>query len=122
MAKTIPVFRVFDYNKRIEFYINWLGCDVLWELRPEKGPFYMRIAIRDVEINLSEHHGECSPGALIVIEDFKNLKQYHQTLIDKHYPFMLPGISTPEWDAHTLTTTVIDPFYNRIQFMEKVNK
>ena len=29
--KVIPVLRIFDYNKAIEFYVDWLGFKVEWE-------------------------------------------------------------------------------------------
>jgi catechol 2,3-dioxygenase-like lactoylglutathione lyase family enzyme len=115
----IPVLRVFDYAKIIEFYVDWLGAKIEWEHKPEGSPFYMQISIRGLRINLSQHHGECSPGALVLIEDFENLTDYHKTLTDKKYTFMKPGLQQVEWDPGTITLRVIDPFYNTIEFSEK---
>lgn len=119
MATITPVFRVFDYEKTLEFYIGWLGCKIEWEHRPEGAPFYMRLSIQDVHFDLSEHHGECSPGGRFTIADFKGLEAYHRQLLDKKYPYMRPGLEKVEWDPTTLEMTVIDPFYNRILFNEK---
>lgn len=30
---TIPILRIFDYQKAIEFYIDWLGFEIVWEHR-----------------------------------------------------------------------------------------
>lgn len=111
--------RVFDYAKTIEFYVDWLGANIEWEYKPEGSPFYMQIAIRDLAINLSQHHGECSPGALVILEGFEDLAAYHQLLHDKKYPFMNPGLEQVEWDPDTIRMRVIDPFYNVIEFNEQ---
>jgi len=119
MAWAIPVFRVFDYAKTIQFYIDWLGCTVVFEHRPDNTPFYMRVAIQDLVFDLSEHHGECSPGGRFTIEGFKGLEAYHRRLIEKKYMYNRPGLERVEWDPTALEMTVIDPFYNRIIFNEK---
>lgn len=116
----IPVFRVFDYNKTIEFYVNWLGCTIEWEYRPENSPFYMRMSLRGLLFDLSEHHGECSPGGRFSIADFEGLKKYHEELLLKNYPYNRPGLERVEWASDTLEMTVTDPFSNRIIFNEKV--
>lgn len=119
MTTAVPVFRVFDYAKVIEFYVNWLGFSIDWEYAPEQSPFYMQVSLREVRINLSEHHGECSPGALVLITGFKGLRAYQKSLLQKKYTYMRPGLETREWDPGTIFMGVIDPFYNRLQFEEK---
>ena len=119
MTKIIPVFRVFDYTKTIEFYVNWLGCKIEWEHKPEGSPFYMRVSLRGAAFDLSEHHGECSPGARISLVDFGGLEAYHEELKSKHYKFFNPAVEKVEWDPGTLEMGVIDPFFNRILFNEK---
>lgn len=116
----IPVFRVFDYDKTIEFYVNWLGCEINWEHRPENSPFYLRVSLRGLPFDLSEHHGECSPGARFSIAGFEGLVKYHETLLSKNYPYNRPGLERVEWATDTLEMTVTDPFSNRIIFNEKV--
>ena len=117
MPTIIPVLRVFDYDKIIEFYINWLGCTIVWELHPKETPFYMQISLRGNLINLSQHHGECSPGALVIISDFSGLEAYHQSLLDKHYMFMNPGLNRQEWDDTMLTMRIIIPFIILLSLM-----
>lgn len=120
MAQIIPVFRAFDGQKTIEFYVDWLGFKIEWEHHPENSPFYMQLSMHGVRLDISAHHGECSPGGRISIVDFPDLKVYHKELLAKNYPYMKPGLERVEWSPDTLEMTVIDPFYNRIIFNEKV--
>jgi len=122
MPAIIPVLRVFDYDKIIEFYVKWMDFSVEWEYRPEDAPFYMQISLRGSLINLSQHHGDCIPGARIIISDFEGLEAYHRSLLEKQYRFMRPGLVRLEWDRNTLAMSVIDPFYNTIEFNEKIEK
>ncbi|WP_343670752.1 glyoxalase superfamily protein [Chitinophaga sp.] len=116
----IPVFRVFDYDKTIEFYVNWLGCTINWEHRPENSPFYLRMSLRGLPFDLSAHHGECSPGGRFTISDFEELRKYHEELLSKNYTYNRPGLERVAWAPDTLEMTVTDPFFNRIIFNEKV--
>jgi hypothetical protein len=116
MARAIPVLRIYDYQKTIEFYINWLGFKIDWEDKPGDTPVYMQLSLGDIVIHLSEHYGDCSPGAKVYIEDFTGLEKYHQQLLDKQYKFMRPGIAPTPWNPNILCMEVIDPFTNKLIF------
>jgi catechol 2,3-dioxygenase-like lactoylglutathione lyase family enzyme len=118
MTKIIPTLRVFDYAKTLEFYVDWLGFTVEGAYKPPGSPFWMQVAIRDVVISLSEHHGDGSPGANISIVEFAGLEAYHGSLLDKHYKYMKPGLHKVEWEPNTWEMTVVDPFFNRLIFNE----
>jgi len=118
MATIIPVFRIFDYNKTIEFYINWLGFKIDWEHRPENVPLCMQVSLHDVVLHLSEHHGDCCPGGKVLVNDFKELETYHTQLLAKNYTFNRPGLEKTPWDKSNISVTVIDPFGNRLIFNE----
>lgn len=120
MSQVIPVLRVFNQEKALEFYVGWLGFKVDWTYAPEHVPFYMQISLDDIVLHLSEHHGDCSPGAKVMVQDFPALKEYHSLLLEKNYKFNRPGLERVEWDLNTLEMTVIDPFSNRIIFNENV--
>ena len=62
MTVARPIFRIFDYAKVIEFYVEWLGFKIDWEHKPDNSPIYMQISLGDIIIHLSEHHGDCSPA------------------------------------------------------------
>ncbi len=119
MATIIPIFRIFDYDKAIEFYINWLGFKIDWEDKPAHTPVYMQISLGDIVLHLTEHHGDCSPGARAYIGSFEGLRNYHRQLLDKQYKYNKPGIGQAPWDRETLCMGVIDPFGNRLSFNEK---
>lgn len=111
---------MFDYDKAIEFYVNWLGFRIDWEYKEEGIPIYMQLSLRDIVFHLSEHHGDASPGSHVRIEAFENLKVYHQDLLDRQYKYNRPGLEVPEWNPDEIMVTVHDPFGNRISFSEVI--
>lgn len=119
MSITKPILRIFDYNKVIEFYINWLGFKIDWEHKQDNVPVYLQISLRDVALHLSEHHGDASPGSHVFIEEFVGLREYHQNLIDQKYKYNRPGLEVPEWNPKAITVTVYDPFGNRLTFVDE---
>ena len=117
MAIIKPIFRIFDQQKALEFYVGWLGFTVDWEHRfGDNFPLYMQVTMGDIVLHLSEHHGDCTPGARIHIENFANLEAYHKQLLAKDYKFNKPGIEKAFWNSNVITMEVIDPFGNRITF------
>lgn len=115
--RTIPVLRIFDAAKAKEFYLEFLGFKADFEHRFEPGlPLFMQISLGDITLHLSEHYGDCSPGARIVIE-ITDLAAYHADLAAKNYNYARPGLVDQPWG--TTTMTIADPFYNHIQFSER---
>jgi catechol 2,3-dioxygenase-like lactoylglutathione lyase family enzyme len=120
MSTIKPVLRIYDYDKTIEFYVNWLGFTIDWTHVFEEGmPRFMQVTLRDVSFYLSEHHGDGSPNSRVFVQEFKGLREYHKMLLDKKYKYNRPGIVVPEWDPETISVTVIDPVGNQITFTER---
>ena len=118
VQKVIPVLRIFDYNKAIEFYIDWLGFKINWEGRFEpNAPVYMEVEKDGITLHLSEHHGDGSPNSHVFIW-CEGLREYHKELIDKKYKYNRPGIEETFYGA--LAFTANDPFNNKITFNEKI--
>lgn len=118
--KVIPVLRIFDIAKTKEFYVDWLGFTIEWEHRfGENFPVYMQVTLDDIVLHLSEHHGDCSPGAKVLIH-IKGIEVLHQRLAAKDYRYYKPAIETQPWNAKTMT--LIDPFNNKIIFTEDIEK
>lgn len=116
----IPVIRIFDYQKAIEFYIDWLGFEMVWEHRFEsRSPAYMEIKKDGMVFHLSEHHGDATPGSSTFIWG-QGIVEYHRELIDKNYAYNRPGIEKTFYEA--VSFTVNDPFGNRIIFNEKFDE
>lgn len=110
----IPLLRLFDYAKVREFYVDWLGFQVEWEHRFAPGmPLYVQVSREGMRLHLTEHHGDCSPGAKVFI-DCQGLAGYHRELLGKKYAFNRPGPEASEWNS--LTMEVADPFGNRLLF------
>ena len=121
MSVIKPILRIFDYDKTIEFYVNWLGFNIDFTHTFEPGaPKFMQVSLRDVVLYLSEHHGDGSPGVRITIEGFEGLRVYHEQLTAKKYKYNGPGLETAFWDPDVITVTVIDPVGNQLTFTEKL--
>lgn len=115
-----PIFRMFDLDKAREFYLDWLGFKVDWEFqRAENFPQYWQISRDAIILHLTEHHGDCTPGGKILAR-VKDIKTFHQELTQKDYKYAKPGIDLLEWGAWIIA--VGDPFGNRIDFFEEVQK
>lgn len=68
----------------MEFYVDWLGFTIDWEHKYENDlPVYMQVSKEGIVLHLTEHHGDCSPGARVHIE-YKGLKEFHKELLDKN--------------------------------------
>ena len=118
-GKTTPIFRIFDEAKAREFYIDFLGFKIDWEHRFEPGlPLYMQISKDGCIIHLSEHHGDCSPGAAIRIET-SELDAFHKDLATKRYKYARPGIEDMPWGSRDMS--VNDPFGNRLTFTDAIS-
>lgn len=109
-----PVLRILDVTKAKEFYIDWLGFSVDWEHRfGENFPLYFQVSKSGIIIHLTEHYGDCIPGARIRIQ-FSGLRDFHSQLID--YRYFKPGIEKTEWGTHEMPVT--DPFGNHLVFVD----
>src|SRR3954463_7228771 len=118
VEKVIPVLRMFDYNKAIEFYVGWLDFKINWEGRFEpNAPVYMEVERDGIVFHLSEHHGDGSPNSHVFIW-CEGVKDYHTELINKKYKYNRPGIEETFYGA--LAFTVNDPFNNKILFNERL--
>ena len=115
-GSTTPILRSFDEAKAKEFYVDFLGFQVDWEQRHEPTlPLYMQLSLDGCVIHLSEHHGDCSPGATLRIHATA-LETYQQELIAKKYGNARPGLQRMPWGSTEMS--VPDPFGNRLVFTD----
>lgn len=116
VQRVIPVLRIFDEERAREFYLGFLGFQVVWEHRfEETAPLYMEIARGDLVLHLSEHHGDASPGSTVFVR-VTGIERFHAELIGKRYKYNRPGLEPTPWQSRSMT--VHDPFGNRIRFDE----
>jgi uncharacterized glyoxalase superfamily protein PhnB len=115
-TQVIPILRIFDIAKADEFYLGFLGFAVDFDHRFEPGlPLYRQVSRGGLLLHLSEHHGDCSPGARIRVM-MQGVEAFHREITAKGYGHMRPGLEKMPWG--TLETSVTDPFSNRICFCE----
>jgi catechol 2,3-dioxygenase-like lactoylglutathione lyase family enzyme len=112
-GRTIPILRIFDEAKAREFYVDFLGFTIDWEHRFDAGaPLYMQVSRGECMLHLSEHYGDCSPGAAVRI-DTGDLDAFHAELSARQYKYARPGINEQPWGREV---SVKDPFGNRLIF------
>lgn len=115
----VPILRMFDIGLTKHFYFQFLGFQLDWEHRFEEGfPLYMQISCGGCVIHLSEHFGDCNPGAALRIET-DEIEALHSRLIAKQYKYARPGLETAPWGSKEITVT--DPSGNRIVFYQHID-
>ncbi|MHA6194050.1 glyoxalase superfamily protein [Pseudomonas wadenswilerensis] len=115
LEKAIPILRSFDEAKAREFYLDFLGFSVEFEHRFEADlPLYLGLVRDGLQIHLSEHHGDASPGTTIFVP-MQGIEGFRDELIAKRYGFGRPDIVEQDWGK---LLEVYDPFGNRIRFCE----
>lgn len=118
LCRAIPIIRIFDRAKAVECYVDWLGFRINFEHQFEPNtPSYISITLNGMELHLSEHHGDASPGSRTLVE-YPGIHEYHKTLMAKGYKYMRPGVEKAFWGAWEMA--VIDPFHNRLTFFERI--
>lgn len=113
--KPIPILRSFDEAKAREFYLDFLGFSVEFEHRFEADlPLYLGISRNGLNLHLSEHHGDASPGSTVFIP-MQNIVLLRDELLAKRYGYGRPEIVEQGWGK---VLEVYDPFGNRLRFCE----
>lgn len=114
----IPILRSFDAAKAREFYVDFLGFEVVFEHRfaPDL-PLYMSLRLGACEVHLSEHHGDASPGAALRI-GVPDVAAYAAELRAKKYGFARPSVQRQPFGMDDMS--VADPFGNRLIFCTPV--
>ena len=115
-AAVTPVLRSFDEAKAREFYIDFLGFEVEFEHRfGDNFPLYLGIRRDGAVLHISEHHGDCSPGAMVRIA-IADVRALSAALSAKNYRYAKPG--EPQQMPWGLELKLTDPFGNRLVFHE----
>lgn len=114
----VPVLRIFDEARAREFYVGYLGFAVEFEHRfGENFPLYFSVRRGVLELHLSEHSGDGSPGANVRIKT-ADLAAFVAELQQKDYRYARPGCAQQDSASGDLELTLTDPFGNRLTFWE----
>jgi uncharacterized glyoxalase superfamily protein PhnB len=117
LGRTIPVLRIFDEAKALEFYIDFLGFTKDWEHRfGDNFPIYLQVSRDRCILHLSGHFGDACPGAAVRIEA-EGVREYNELLRAKDYKHAKPGCVETEWN--TIEMSISDPFGNKLIFAEE---
>jgi catechol 2,3-dioxygenase-like lactoylglutathione lyase family enzyme len=117
LSGVTPILRIFDEAKAREFYVDFLGFKVDWEHRFEPGlPLYLQVSKDGCVLHLTEHHGDCCPGAALRIET-DELDAFHTELTAKSYRYARPHIEHMSWGTRDMS--IKDPFGNRLTFFQR---
>ena len=120
LQKNIPVLRIFDVAKAKEFYIDWLGFKIEWEHQFEENmPYYIGISRDDIQIHLSEHYGDATPGSKVFIV-CNEIEKYYAELQSRPYKYYRPGLNKTFYGS--LEIAVQDPFGNHLSFNEYIKE
>ena len=112
LEKITPILRIFDVEKAKEFYVDFLGFKLDWEHRfDDQAPLYMQVSKDSCVLHLSEHYGDCSPGAALRIQ-ISDIEQYQVILLGKNYRYSRPQIQNMPWGTRDMS--ISDPFGNRL--------
>ncbi len=120
LLKNIPILRIFDATKAKEFYIDWLGFSIEFEHQFEPGmPYYFGIAREGIQLHLSEHHGDATPGSRVFIT-CSEIEKFYEELLSRPYKYYRPGLEKTFYG--TLEIALHDPFGNRLSFNEYITE
>jgi|SRR5436190_11799640 len=111
----IPILRMFDLQRTLDFYVGYLGCSADWQEGDGDGPTYLQISRGDLVLHLSSHHDDGTPGTAVLIET-RGVEELHSQLHASGYRFLFPGI---EPHGRGREMTLIDPASNRLRFFER---
>lgn len=117
MSAPVPVLRSLDETRAREFYIDYLHFTIEWEHRFEyaQSILYMRLRRDRFVLDLSEHHGDGTPGSTVWVP-IGDVAALHKELHATGYDRMNPGIEADSPGGPTME--VIDPFSNTIRFCQ----
>lgn len=117
MSAPVPVLRSLDETRAREFYLDYLHFSIEWEHRFDfaQSILYMRLRRDQFVLDLSEHHGDGTPGATVWVP-VSDITALHKELQATGYPRLNPGIETDAPGGPTME--VIDPFSNTIRFCQ----
>jgi catechol 2,3-dioxygenase-like lactoylglutathione lyase family enzyme len=115
----VPILRIFDVDRALDFYCSYLGFNRDWEHRFEPDfPVYIQVSRSEAVLHLSEHYGDGSPNTAVWIP-VSDVEALHRELIAQQHSYSRPGI---EYDAPGgPTVDVIDPFGNMLRFCQRLD-
>lgn len=96
ILKGIPTFRILDYEKAMDFYVQGLGFNIDWEHRFGPGePVYMQVSRNGLTLHLSEN--KRFQVSVIVFVHCKELNQFYSELNNRKNKIELSKPEKTNW-------------------------
>lgn len=116
LFKGVPTFRITDYKKAMEFYVEFLGFSIDWEHKfGDNEPIYMQISKNGLVLHLSENK-RFKTGVIIFVET-KGIELFHSSISKNKSKYLVPNILITNWNTKQLE--IEDPFGNLLRFNEQ---
>ena len=115
LGSPVPVLRSFDEARTKDFYLGFLGFELVFEHRFEAwAPLYMAVRRDQCVLHLSEHYGDATPGSAVRVP-VDDVAAYMATLRAKAHGNARPGEPKPmPWGS--LEISIRDPSSNALTF------
>lgn len=112
----VPLLRIQDEQIARRFYVDFLGFAPRWEHRFAPGlPLYLRLQRDATIVDLSEHHGDGTPGTVVWIP-VGDVRALRAEVAERPHPRVNPGIDADAPGGPTLE--IPDPFGNVLRFCQ----
>lgn len=116
LGAPIPVLRVHRADQSREFYLDFLGFSVEWEHQfADDLPLYLRLVRDGARLDLSEHHGDGTPGAVVWIP-IRDAEALRDELLASGYAQARPGVQHDAPGGPTIEVT--DPSGNVLRLCQ----
>jgi hypothetical protein len=76
----------------------------------------MKVSRGDCVLHISEHHGDGSPVAAVLIVT-PDIDAFHREVTNKRYKYARPGIQDQSWGMREVS--IKDPFGNKLTFAQR---
>jgi len=117
--KGIPTFRILDYQKAMDFYIEGLGFSIDWEHRfGTDEPVYMQISRNGLLLHLSEN--KRFQTGVIVFVACNNLNDLYEDISKRKSNIHIAKPEKTNWQS--MHMEIEDPFGNLLRFNENIKE
>lgn len=122
IRSSIPVLRMFDENKAMSFYLNYLGFEIDWESRfSPTAPLYMQIHLGDAILHLNGHANEGTPMCEVNIPVL-GLQNFCDYLNARRGDYPEAVAVDPRYQGRNTDLNIWDPFGNYLVFCSQTTE
>lgn len=116
MDKLVPILKVFDIERSLDFYQNILGATLNWRWQQDKqsaNPSYVSLSLFSHEVHLSSFAGDGAFGSTVYFYT-KDIDTLHQRLLITNRSCIEMNPTLQPWKMYELY--IRDPDNNNLRF------